>query len=116
MAKVTRGNPAATATGVEMVGADITFFTIDYINAINGSAGAEGAQAAVLRVINTMHTIVAAGPLHNSNTEQTFAIEGPLFTPLGGTTLQAQIRALGTVDSVNLASSVVTAKDLSIGT
>ena len=30
MASVTRTNPAATATGVEMVGADITFFTIDY--------------------------------------------------------------------------------------
>ena len=116
MAKVTRGNPAATATGVEMVGADITFFTIDYIVAINGSAGPVGAQAAVLSVINTMHTIVAAGPLHNSNTEQTFAIEGPLFTPTGGTTLQAQIRALGTVDSVDLSGSVVTAKDLSIGT
>jgi hypothetical protein len=54
--------------------------------------------------------------LGNSNTEQTFAIEGPLFTPTGGTTLQAQIRALGTVDGVSLAGAVVTAKDLSIGT
>ena len=116
MATVTRTNPAATTTGVEMVGPDLTFFTIDYIVAVNGSAGAAGAQAATLRIINTMHTIVAAGPLHNSNTEQTFAIEGPLFTPTGGTTLQAQIRALGTVDSVSLAGAVVTVKDLSIGT
>ena len=116
MASVTRTNPAATTTGVEMVGADITFITIDYIVAVNGSAGPVGAQAATLRIINTMHTIVAAGPLHNANTEQTFAIEGPLFTPTGGTTLQAQIRALGTVDSVSLAGAVVTPKTLAIGT
>jgi len=114
MATVTRLNPAATTTGVEMVGTDITFITIDYIVAVNGSAGAVGAQAAVLRTINTMHTIVAAGPLGNSNTEQTFAIEGPLFTPTGGTDLQAQIRALGTVDSISLAGATVTTKTLVI--
>ena len=117
MATVTRGNPIATNTdGVEMVGADITFFTIDYIVAVNGSGGPEGAQAAVLSTINTMHTIVASGPLHNGNTEQTFAIEGPLFTPTNGTTVQAQIRALGTVDGLSMAGAVVTVKDLSIGT
>jgi hypothetical protein len=114
MATFARTNPALTTTNFENVGKDISFFTVDYINAVNGSAGPNGAQAAVLRTIMVQHTIIAAGPLGNSNTEQTFAIEGPLYTPQGGVDLQAAIRALGTVDGVALASATVTAKDLYI--
>jgi hypothetical protein len=120
MATFARTNPALTTTNFENVGKDISFFTVDYINAVNGSAGPNGAQAAVLNTIMVQHTIIAAGPLGNSNTEQTFAIEGPLYTPQGGTaatggdTLQARIQALGTVDGVALASATVTAKDLYI--
>ena len=110
MATFTRTNPAATTIPTENVGKDVTMFTVDYINAVNGSAGPEGAQAAVLNTIQQMHTILVAGPLGNSNTEQTFIIEGPLFTPTGGSTLQAQIQALGTVDSVDLSSATVNVK------
>ena len=120
MATFARTNPVATTTDYEVIGKDISFFTVDYINAVNGSAGPEGAQAAVLRTIMQQHTIVAAGPLVDSNTQQTFAIEGPLYTPQGGTaatggdTLQARIQALGTVDGVSLASATVTATKLGI--
>jgi hypothetical protein len=110
MASFTRTNPAATTVPFENVGKDLTIFTVDYINAVNGSAGPEGAQAAVLNTIQQMHTILVAGPLGNSNTEQTFIIEGPLFTPTGGSTLQAQLQALGTVDGVDLSSTTVNAK------
>jgi hypothetical protein len=114
MATFARTNPVATTVPFENVGKDISFFTVDYINAVNGSAGPNGAQAAVLNTIMVQHTIIAAGPLGNSNTEQTFAIEGPLYTPQNGTTLQAAIRALGTVDGVDLSSATVTAKDFYI--
>ena len=110
MATFARTNPVATAVPFENVGKDLTIFTVDYVNAVNGSAGPNGAQAAVLNTIQQMHTVLVAGPLGNSNTEQTFIIEGPLFTPTSGTTLQAQIRALGTVDSVDLSGATVTAK------
>jgi len=120
MATFTRVNPVSTTTDYEVIGKDISFFTVDYIVAVNGSAGPNGAQAAVLNTIMQQHTIVAAGPLVDSNTQQTFAIEGPLYTPQGGTaetggdTLQARIRALGTVNSIDLSNATVTATKLGI--
>jgi hypothetical protein len=114
MATFARTNPVATTTDYEVIGKDISFFTVDYINAVNGSAGPNGAQAAVLNQIMQLHTIVAAGPLLDTNTQQTFAIEGPLWTPQSGSTLQASIRALGTVDSVDLSNATVTATKLGI--
>jgi len=110
MATFTRTNPIATTVPFENVGKDLTIFTVDYVNAVNGSAGPEGAQAAVLNTIQQMHTVLVAGPLGNTNTEQTFIIEGPLFTPTNGTTLEAQLQALGTVDSVDLSSTTVNTK------
>jgi hypothetical protein len=114
MATFTRVNPTATTTNFENVGKDISFFTVDYISAVNGSAGPNGAQAAVLNQIMQLHTIIAAGPLLDTNTQQTFAIEGPLWTPQNGVTLQAAIRALGTVDSIDLSSATVTETKLGI--
>jgi hypothetical protein len=112
MAGITKLNPTSTTLNFESVGKNIDFFTVDYINAINGSAGPSGAQQAVLNAIQQYGTIIAAGPLVNSNTEQTFAVEGEGAVVVA--TLQAAIRALGTVDSVNLGSSTVTATKLGI--
>ena len=114
MATFARVNPVATTTNYEVIGKDVSFFTVDYINAVNGSAGPNGAQAAVLNTIMVQHTILAVGPLLDTNTQQTFAIEGPLYTPNGGSTLQAAIQALGTVDGVDLSSATVTATKLGI--
>lgn len=111
---ITKVNPVATTVDIEQVGRDITFFTVDYINAVNGSAGPSGAQQAVLNAIMEQHTIIAVGPLLDTNTQQTFGIEGPLYTPQNGSTLQARIRALGTVDSVDLSNATVTATKLGI--
>ena len=49
---VAKSNPAATTTGSasEVVGKDISIFSLDYINA-NASTGPEGAQQAVLNAI-----------------------------------------------------------------
>lgn len=110
---VTKVNPIATTLNVENVGKDLTFFTVDYINAINGSAGPAGAQYAVLNTIMNTATIVAIGPLLDTNTQQTFAIERELSST-EVTALQTAIRALGTYDSVDLSSATVTATKLGI--
>ena len=57
-------------------------------------------------------TIIAAGPLGNGNTEQTFMTEGVDSVVVA--TLQADIRTLGTHDSVDVSGATVTAKDLTI--
>ena len=123
MASVTRVNPSATTTNYEVVGKDITFFTVDYINAVNGSAGPAGAQAAVLQAIQANATIIAAGPLLDTNTQQTFAVEGDfnITAQWDGTNsetwfadLEDRIQALGTVDGVDLSSATVTGTKLGI--
>ena len=108
----TKVNPAATSTDVEMIGKDVQLFTVDYINAVNGSAGPSGVQSAVLDKIMQTATIIAVGPLGNSNTEQTFMVEGSDSVVVA--TLQADIRTLGTYDSVDVSGATVTAKDLTI--
>jgi hypothetical protein len=113
MATLTKTHPAATTVNVE-VSQNLTFFTVDYVNA-NASAGPEGAQQAVLKAIQDTATIVAIGPLLDTNSQQTFAVEA---TGGDGTvvasTLQTAIRALGTVDTVDLSSSTVTLTKLGI--
>ena len=108
----TKVNPVATTVPAQMIGKDIQLFTVDYINAVNGSAGPLGVQKAVLDTIMQTATIIAAGPLGNSNTEQTFMTEGTDSVVVA--TLQAAIRALGTHDSVDVSAATVTAKTLTI--
>ena len=108
----TKVNPVATTVPAQMIGKDIQLFTVDYINAVNGSAGPLGVQKAVLDSIMQTATIIAAGPLGNSNTEQTFMTEGTDSVVVA--TLQAAIRALGTHDSVDVSAATVTAKTLTI--
>lgn len=116
MAGITKVNPAATTTNVEMVGKDLVFLTVDYVNAVNGSAGPSGAQQAVLNQLQNVGTIVAIGPLADSNTQQTFAFEG--FSPGPGYTgsgaLEYSITSLGTVDGVDLSTATVRATKLAI--
>ena len=127
MTGITKSNPSATTTNVETVGKDLTFFTVDYINAVNGSAGPTGVQKAVIDLIQNRGVIAAIGPLFDTNTQQTFAIEGTfplnIYTAVDGTTglslvgaLQDDIRNLGTFDGVDVSTATVTAKDLSIST
>lgn len=107
-------NPASTTLNVEQVGRNISFFTVDYILDVSASDGPGETQQLVLNTIQTLHTIVAIGPLADSSTQQTFAIEGDLFTPQGGVTLQASIRLLSTDGGVDMANATVTATKLAI--
>jgi hypothetical protein len=111
MAGITKVNPAAVASNVEMVGKDLQFFTVDYV-ATNTSTGIDGAQMQTHRTVADSGTVVAIGPMVDSNTQQTFAVEGS--DTIVAATLQASIRALGTVDGVNLGSATVTDTKLGI--
>jgi len=116
MATVTKVNPTSTTVNYEVVGAEINFFTVDYINAINGSVGPAGAHQLVLNTIQNTKTIVAAGPLADSNTQQTFAVEGDL-TATEASALQVAIRALGATagtPNVDLSAATVTRTKLGI--
>jgi len=116
MAEVTKVNPVSTTVNYEVVGAEINFFTVDYINAINGSVGPAGAHQLVLNTIQNTKTIVAAGPLADTNTQQTFAVEGDL-TATEASALQTAIRALGATagtPNVDLSAATVTRTKLGI--
>ena len=86
--------------------------TIDYTVAVNGSAGPLGAQNAIRNTLMTEGTIIAMGPLLDGNTQQTVAFEGG--DSVNVTTMQASLRALGTVDGVNLSSTECHATKLGI--
>ena len=107
-------NPATTTLNVEQVGRNISFFTVDYILDVTASSGPGQTQQLVLNTIQTLHTIIAIGPLADGGTQQTFAIEGDLFTPTNGITLQASIRLLSTDGGVDMANATVTATKLAI--
>lgn len=108
----TKVNPAEVTNNFESFGRDIQFITIDYTVAVNGSAGPLGAQNAIRNTLMTEGTIVAMGPLLDSNTQQTVAFEGG--DSVNVTTMQASLRALGTVDGVDLSSTEVHATKLGI--
>jgi hypothetical protein len=130
MAELTRVHPVAATGAFDTEGKELTFFTVDYINAVDGSAGPNGAQAAVMHTIQHRCVVAHAGGLFTTNTEQTFAVEGD-FTGAAGNydsldgsatdttfvlALQDDIRALGTVDGIVLTSATVTEKSLQITT
>lgn len=110
---VLKVNPPAMTTNYEVLTKDMYFFTVDYINAINGSVGPLGALQAVYNTISERWTIVCAGPLLDTNTQQTFAVEG-IMAAVDFTDLQTAVRALGTVDGVDLSSATVTETKLGI--
>jgi hypothetical protein len=111
MAVVTRVHPVATTLGVETAG-NLQFFTVDYIVDVSTKTGPESAQAAAIKAIQDTSTIIAMGPLGNSDTEQTFAVEAIGGDNVTKAALEAAFDALGTVDSVAMGDLTVTLKDL----
>lgn len=116
MADLTRVHPTATPTfPVSMGGSteNITYLEVDYLAAVNAKTGPESTIAAVAKVLGNYGTIVYQGPLFDGNTRQIVALEGMVgddedvadFATM--TVIQTAVRALGTVDSINLASATV---------
>lgn len=115
MASFARVNPVATKLNLEQIGPDVSFFTVDYINTgVAASNGPTGVQQAVLQAIQTLHTIILTGPISTDDHQQTFGIQGPLYTPGGGITLQASIRLLAAGYGVDVTNATVTATQLVI--
>ena len=111
MATVTRVHPVTSAIGVESIG-NLQFFTVTYPSDVSGKTGPESTQEAVKRAIMDTATIVAIGPLGNSDTEHTFAVEAIGGDIITAAALDAAFDALGTVDSINCANVTTTLKDL----
>lgn len=115
MASITRIHPVSTPTfPVSMAGSteNITYLEIDYLAAVNGKTGPESTLATVYTLLGTFGTVVYIGPLFDSNTRQMVGIEGlTTDTAVGNfaasTVVQTAVRALGTVDSINLGSATV---------
>lgn len=115
MAEITRTHPTSTPTfPVNMAAGaeDITYLEIDYLAAVNGKTGPASTLAQVYSLLGTFGTIVYLGPLFDSNTRQIVGIERlTTDTTVGNfaasTVIQTAVRALGTVDSINLGSATV---------
>jgi len=111
MADITRTHPTATTQNTVMSPAGgVNFIEVDYLAAVNGKTGPASTIAAVTQLLGVYGTIVYAGPLFDSNTRQMFGLEGMTadtgvaeFAAL--TVIQTALRALGTVDSINLGSA-----------
>ena len=111
MADITRTHPTATTQNTVMSPAGgVNFIEIDYLAAANAKTGPASTIASVTQMLGLHGTIVYAGPLFDSNTRQMFGLEG-MTTDTGVaefgtlTVIQAALRALGTVDSINLSSA-----------
>ena len=108
MAGVTKVNPVALPLEWEVVGKDITWFTVDYVDTMAAELGPLELIAEAYATIQTTMTIIAAGPLGNVNTEQTFGVEGT-YTADDLAALQVALRAGG-----HAALTTVNAKTLVI--
>lgn len=76
MAGVTKVHPSTVELNWEQVGKDVTFFTVDYVDDISSETGPEDLIAQAYHAIQTRCTIIAAGPLLDTGSQQTFGVEG----------------------------------------
>jgi hypothetical protein len=110
MASLTRVHPVSVTTDISGPGPDTAFIEVDYLAAVNAKTGPESTQAKVKELLAGYGQITFIGDLVDSNTRQVFGIEALTAdnTIAAGSTLtviQAAVRALGTVDSIDLSSA-----------
>ena len=126
------GNTTFNATDVEFSGRNLEFFTVNFGAAVNAKTAKDSTQYKVELTIAQFANIVATGPLADTNRQKTYMVDYTdsfvgsaasaggsfsLTTTTSGSalsTLQTAIQALGTVDSINLASQTATATKLAI--
>lgn len=116
---LSQDNPIRVDEEKFFIGKNVTLVDVDFGAAVNGSLGPDGAVQAVFEAIQGEGlTLLGHGPLHSTNANMSLMIEGEFGTDTyDGTNsetiaahLEDVIIALGTVDSINLASATVTAK------
>jgi hypothetical protein len=107
-------------TSFENEGVDLTFFSVDFINAMNAETGDPDTSSTtagleiVRRTIEQFCNILGEGALTNSNTEKTYFVRTD--TAPTAAALQTAIRALngnGQI-SATISSATVTEKALTI--
>ena len=92
----------------EVGSVDMTFFTVDFINAMNSetadfsaSNSTAGLEMTRATIENNGVPVLAEGPLADSNTQKTYTVRTDcLGTLISGGTLQTAIRALHGAGSV----------------
>ena len=113
MPGVTKVHPEVVADTFEQIGKVITWFNVAFATDASASTGPEGAIQAVYAAIQLRTTIIAAGPHPAGIGSQSFGVEGVFAADILAL-IQADIVALGTVDSVLLTGATVVAKTLII--
>lgn len=116
---LSQDNPIRVDEEKFFIGKNVTLVDVDFGAAVNGSLGPDGAVQAVFEAIQGEGlNILGHGPLHSTNANMSLMIEGEFgsdtYDGTNSETIAAHLEdviiALGTVDSINLASATVTAK------
>ena len=109
----------------EVGSVDITYLTVDFINAMNGetsdisTGGTAGLELTRMTIENNGVAVLGEGPLVDSNTQKTYAVRTDNLDTLSSTTtkaaLQAAIRAQdSTVMTADVTGATVTETKLGI--
>ena len=109
----------------EVGSVDITYLTVDFINAMNSetsdisTGGTAGLELTRMTIENNGVAVLGEGPLVDSNTQKTYAVRTDNLDTLSSTTtkaaLQAAIRAQdSTVMTADVSSATVTETKLGI--
>ena len=130
---ISRNNFTSLPVEAEQEGVDVSFFTVDFINAMNSETGdpqadstAAGLALVQAAIMNLGINILATGPLGNSDTECTYMVRTDSLDTASHITangLRDAIRAVDTAgraagatprNTANFSSATVTAKDVYI--
>ena len=125
---ISENNTTFVAANGSQLGKELEFLTVDAGEELANHTGKGGTLQAIEQTIMAYGNIVGAGPLFDTNASKTYIVEGTdMFVGAPGTfaeqaegasasTLLAAIKALGTVDSIDLNDSGTTAtiNDLAI--
>jgi hypothetical protein len=130
---ISRNNFTALPVEAEQEGVDVSFFTVDFINAMNSETGdpqadstAAGLALVQAAIMNLGINILATGPLGNSNTELTYMVRADSLDVANHITANGIRDAIRAVDTngraasatprntANISAATVTAKDVYI--
>ena len=130
---ITRNNFTSLPVAAEQEGVDVSYFTVDFINAMNSETGdpqadstAAGLALVQAAIQNLGINILGTGPLGNSNTELTYMVRTEsldVANHLTGNGIRDAIRAVDTNgraasatprNTANFSAATVTSKDLAI--
>ena len=119
----TKVNPVYVDEEKFFIGLKPTFFEVGFGAAVNAKTGPSSTiQTVIHAILNENLSILGMSALYDTNQTIAFMVDGEKGTDTyDGTNsetlavyLQSVIRALGTVDSINLASATVTAKTFAL--